>query len=178
LAGKLSEALKGRTLVSSIYMDEESRIALSDLDYLYDEWNQDITDDSLRRNSVVLRRLLVNGDLLRVWRKAEFQGQPEIVAPTLEEHLKLYPLNTVRFALAGGAHYGSMTVAVFFERDVASTPEEIKRSFGLGPVYETKFTLTEFVESSCVIVEGVVISRREIIRYVANKLGGHTMMKD
>lgn len=158
-------------MLPSMHMDEQLRTVLSDLDYLYDEWDQNIDDDSLRRDSVVLRRLLVYRDLLKAWRKIGFQGEPEITAPTLEEHLKLFPLSTVRFALAGGANYKGNLVAVVFERDEASTPEQIKKDFELGPVYEVKFKQSEFMESACVIVEGVKISRRELVQYVANKLG-------
>lgn len=152
-------------------MDNELAVVLSDLNFLYDEWDQDVDDDSLRRSSPVLRRFLVERQLLRAWRKAEFQGEPEVVAPALTKHLKIIPLNTVRFATAGGAHYKTMTIASVFESDAALTEEQIKADYELGPP-EINQTLTEFADSPSIIVEGTIIKRSEVIKYVSNKLGG------
>ena len=58
-------------------------VVYSDLCYIRDEWDEVIEDDKLRRDSTVLRRLLVDGDLLRVWNITDFHEQPKINSPSL-----------------------------------------------------------------------------------------------
>ena len=157
-------------------LDSLLEIVRSDLAYLYDEWDEDITDDSLRRSSPVLRRFLVHGDLLRAWRRVGFDDQPQIIAPTLEEHLKRVPTEDINFATAGGAVHKGVTVAALCVRRskpiFAEEMKIIKELSALGPVVEKKHRLMEFVESPCIIVKGAAFARRELIQYVANKLGG------
>jgi len=152
-------------------MDKELQIVLQDLDFLHSEWDQDVSDESLRRSSPVLRRFLVEGQLLKAWHNAGLSGQPEVLAPTLNKRLTVSSLNAVRFAAAGGADYKGMIVALVFESDEALTQAQIKKISELGPP-ESKQTLTEFANSACMIVEGTPINRLELIKYVANKLGG------
>jgi len=139
------------------------------------EWRDDIDDESLRRNSLVLRRLLVEQDLLKAWRKVGFGDEPMIEAPTLKEHLKTCPLQDVRFATAGGASYRGIQIAALFLRRRAATPEQIRRGSALGPYVFKLHRFQEFIESPCMIAKGTAVTRRDLIRYVANKLGGaHT----
>jgi hypothetical protein len=152
-------------------MDEELRVVLEDLNFLNEEWDQDVTDDSLRRSSPVLRRFLVEEQLLRAWRKIGLSGQPEILAFTLSRRLTLTPLNEVRFASAGGATYKALAIAQAFEIDRALSPAEVQKVFALG-LPEIRQSLTDFTNATCIIVEGTEISRRDLIKYVANKLGG------
>jgi hypothetical protein len=152
-------------------MDKELQIVLQDLDFFHSEWDQDVSDESLRRSSPVLRRFLVEEQLLRAWRSTGLSGQPEVLAPTLSKRLTVASLNAVRFATAERADYKGMTVALFFQSDEALTPAQIKKISELGPP-EAKQTLTEFTNSTCMIVEGTPITRIELIKYVANKLGG------
>ena len=157
--------------VGQVIMDRELQIVLEDLDFLGSEWDQDVSDESLRRSSPVLRRFLVEGQLLKSWHNVGLSGQPEVLAPSLNKHLAVCPLNTVRYATAGGADYQGMTIALLFETDEASTPMQRQKISALGPP-EIRQTLTEFTDSACVIVEGTLISRLELVKYVVNKLGG------
>lgn len=152
-------------------MDQELQVVQQDLDYLTKEWDQEVSDDSLRRSSPVLRRFLVEGQLLRAWRNIGFVGQPEVVALTLSKRLSVGSLNAVKFASAGGAEYQGKCMGQTFLSDEALAPSEIQKIAGLGPP-EVKQNLTDFVNSPCVVVEGTTISRLELIKYVANKLGG------
>jgi hypothetical protein len=99
--------------------DELLTIVASDLEFLADKWNQDIDDPSLRRSSNVLRILLVDENLLKAWRQAGFTGQPQILAPSLQNRLQLYPLDRIQFAQTGGATYKDTTVQTLFTLNVA-----------------------------------------------------------
>lgn len=148
-------------------------VVKSELTFLSEEWDQDITVDSLRRSSNVLRMLLVDQNLLKAWRDVEYAGQPMIVAPTLEKRLSMTPLDSIIFATAGGARFKGQEIRNFFIRKGAATPEEIKKiaALDLGGTVAS-YRLTDFVESTCMIVKGLIVSREELVKYVANKLGG------
>ena len=68
------------------------RVLVEDLDYLEASWNaQIIPDSTLRRDSAILRRLLVDLDrvLATAWRELGFTKGPKIVAPDLDRLLGL-----------------------------------------------------------------------------------------
>ena len=50
------------------------------------------------------------------------------------------------------------------------TPEELELMGEKWPIEE--YSLNEFVESACIVIEGHCVKRRELIKYVSNKLGG------
>jgi hypothetical protein len=152
-------------------MDEDLRVVLEDLDFLSSEWDQDVSDASLRRSSPVLRRFLQADDLLKAWQKTGHSAQPQVVTSDLSKRLTITPLATVKFAVAGGAEYKGMRVAHVFESSQALSPTQQQQIFALGPP-EIKQNLTDFTNSPCVIVDGITISRVQLVKYVANKLGG------
>lgn len=82
-------------------------------------------------------------------------------------------LPKVAFATAGGAHSGSMQVSgALVYRDVM-TPDVIKERFARGPEPPRRpFKLAAFLTAPAVVVEGTPISRRDVVKYVANKRGG------
>ena len=61
-----------------IFNKEFLRVVAADLDYIIKEWGPEIDDDSLRRDCVVLRRLLVKDNLGQAWRAVGFEKQPKI----------------------------------------------------------------------------------------------------
>ena len=153
--------------------DELLSVVASDLKFLADEWNQEIDDHSLRRSSNVLRIQLVDENLLNAWRQAGFTAQPQILAPSLQNRLQLYPLDKIQFAQTGGATYKGITVQALFELKIALGPDDMKKLFQLGPTSPvTQQDLTGFVDSTCIVFEGTEITRKELVKYVANKLGG------
>jgi len=159
----------------STMKDYDLKVMSQDLEYLHEEWRDEIDDASLRRNSLVLRRLLVEQDLTKAWRKVGFEDEPKIKAPTIEEHLKTCPLQDVLFATAGGASYRGTQIATLFMPRGAANPEETRRRSALGPFVFKLHGFKEFIESPCMIVKGTAVSRKDLIEYVANKLGGaHT----
>lgn len=160
------------------------RGVVSDLKYLKSDWNQTIEDDSLRRASTVLRRLLVYGDLQKAWKVAGFEKEPKIIAADLNSQLHGVRTKDIKWAFAGGALYAGMQVGALVESvskgkgkgniacsllvngkdDVGCYPQEseIYKSVGLG----------KFLFDSSIILEGKIIPRRAVIEYVANKIGG------
>lgn len=149
---------------------ERLRIVAKDLDYLRHEWNEGVDDDSLRRSSTVLRRLLVEGELLRAWRDLGMPKQPIVTAPSLEAWLGGIPYDRVAWANAGGAKYRSVEVAGTLQVRGDLPTEWRQRSGQSDP--ERTMSLKRFVESPCIVVRGQLVTRRDVIKYVANKLGG------
>jgi hypothetical protein len=75
----------------------------SDLRFIAGTWGTQVDDDSLRRGSVQLRMLLVEGLLQRAWKAAGFGREPIIKAPKLEPLLASN--KDIEFAVAGGGNY-------------------------------------------------------------------------
>jgi hypothetical protein len=139
-----------------------------DLEHLRNDWMDDPSDAIIRRGSVILRRLLVEGVLQRTWKSLGFPGEPTIVAPNLD--LIIGPEKTpVILVLAGGAQLqttqaAGMSIARGSSRPGGYVPPE--RAF------EYPFKLSAFTNSPCAYVEGDAVSRREVIKYFAHYLGG------
>lgn len=148
-------------------------IVSEDLDYLSDEWSQDIDDSSLRRASPVLRSLLIEGQFMKV---ANMLNETvSIMAPEIsknEEHLND---TSIVFYQSGGASYKGMQVQFAKQLNRAMSPEEIKESYEMqknliGQNYPVK--LSKFMRQISFMINGVKINREEVVKYVANKRGG------
>jgi hypothetical protein len=155
--------------------DDAELLALvkSDLAFLEDEWDESIDEQSLRRSSTVLRNLLVYDGFGQAWRLTGERGEPQIEAVDLNSSLAGLRLPKVAFATAGGALSAGMNVAAALVYLDAMSPDVIKERATRGPgPPRRKFKLSEFLASPAVVVEGVPVNRRNVIQYVANKLGG------
>jgi hypothetical protein len=144
------------------------QIVVDDLRYITEEWDDSIEDHALRRDSAVLRRLLVQNDFQRAWRIAGFEKEPRLTAPTLSHTLSRFPRQRIVFAAAGGAVYKGVEVQgvlVAKGRRATGGPPPDK------PPQE-RCGLKDFMEAPCIVAAGDLISRRVLIKYVANKLGG------
>jgi hypothetical protein len=148
-------------------------IVYEDLKDLKKELSWDLSDDLLRKCSAVLRRLLVEGKYGQAWRILGLEKQPSIKALNLEESIKGIPIAEIDFTQAGGAINKGMRVMAAFKTKKMLTPLQIKeqgtrdpRSLIMG------FWLSDFLKSPCIIIDGNSISRSDLIKYVANKLGG------
>jgi len=134
----------------------------------------------VRLASVVLRRLLHEGLLQAGWNICFENGSPVITATDLGAMLEKVPAKYIHYAYAGGAHTegaqhtGYFLLVVPKEEYDASEPEvkvrEIQNLF--NPGVKKDFPLPEFISSACVISGSASVSRLELLRYVANKLGG------
>lgn len=150
---------------------EAIRIVKSDLDFIKSEWNNEADDDSLRRYSPTLRQLLVDegGLLLKVqeWLNYQIylQAPPDPLISTEKEKINFYT--------AGGAKYQNMTIQSLYEVNYAMSAQEIKQRYENSKNnIKVKYSLVEFLNTSCVIYKGEVFSRVELIKFVSNKLGG------
>ena len=104
------------------------RTVASDLQYLKREWDQEVDDDSLRRSSTVLRRLLIYGDDGHTWREAGFPKEPRVRATDLEAWLAdSRRLHAVVRAAAGGAKYHGADIRVPILWNYVMSEEEAKR---------------------------------------------------
>ena len=152
--------------------NELLEIVAEDISYLQEEWGHAIGNHALRRGSTVLRSLLVQQQLHRAWNLAGFDGKLQITASSLKETLKIIPKEKIIFAAAGGAFYKDVAIRGALVIDKANlTESEISAIDSAGFPEETS-VLHEFVEAPCIVAEGQVISRRTLINYVANALGG------
>lgn len=152
---------------------ELAQLVADDLYYLFKEWNQDIDDASLRRSSPVLRALLVEGLLART--AHQFNRDIRVMAPEIGRVVKETELQECTFFQAGGAKYKGMIVQAMSMVPRAKTLEEIKASYErskdvMGKSYPVK--IGAFLKQTSFVVKGVLINREEVIKYVANKLGG------
>ena len=155
----------------SMEEDELIGIVASDLHFLRDEWDNEVDDHSLRRSSPVLRRLLVEQDLQRAWKAIGFEGQATVTASTLKPIIQVFPAHQIEFATAGGASFQGAELRGFLYAKRRIDQAQMER-LGSGPVPNAEIPLLEFVDDASVIVGGVKIKRRQVIKYVSNRLGG------
>jgi len=151
-------------------------VVYSDLCYIRDEWNEVIEDDKLRRDSTVLRRLLVDGDLLRVWNITGFHEQPKINSPSLSAitaFLNRYNigLSHLKFACSGSGPLRGGRVETPFFIDLKLSDDQVSELYQEGRSIVSQ-RLTKYLNAPCIYANGIPIRREELIKFVSNKLGG------
>ena len=146
-------------------------VVLADLSHLAGELHQQVDDHSLRRGSAILRRLLVDNDLQKAWKAAGRPRQPLILATTLEPILAAVPQGKIALAAAGGALYQGMALMGMLEVGYVMPVAEMESIRAKG-ILRQQLPLDRYVGSTTMIVHGTSVSRRVLIKYVANKLGG------
>jgi hypothetical protein len=152
-------------------MEDLIQVVRADLSHLATELHESVDDDALRRSSTILRRLLVEGDLQRAWRASGHADRLLIRAPTLEYIQSAIPQQKVVLAAAGGSRFKGLAMMGFLEASYVLPKEDLDRLHGKG-IPTRELPAEQYVASPSMIVKGVAISRRLIIKYVANKLGG------
>lgn len=117
----------------------------------------------------MLRNLLIEDWFAKAWRALGQPDQPEIEAVDLEAAIAGYDVRRVRFASAGGGDSHGMTIsgALFYEG--AAPPAALNRSS--DPPVRT-FRLSKFREATSLVIDGQRIKRGDVVKFVANKLGG------
>lgn len=148
----------------------------SDLSYLRASWTKKefLDDDVLRRDSVILRRFLVDGGaglLPGYRRRLGRKGPIEVRAIDLKPALEGLDRQQIDFASAGGAEHNGTVVHSAFVCRAVLTPEQIKARYERGETYRN-MSITRYLDSSCLVVRGVSVSRRNIVQYIANRRGG------
>lgn len=145
---------------------------LEELSYYLKEWTPEISDTSIRRGSASLRNLLHEGKLQLAWKQVGFVKQPIILAPTLDHYLDKFNIGIIESIQAGGAlsKYGTASSIALFNK--ALSEAEIKVLHSIDDYTLKQFCLNEYLDSTCIIIKGKKISRKELIGYISNKLGG------
>ena len=155
------------------------KIVAEDLKYMKTQWDEEITDASLRISSGILRRLLVEDEYGNAWRTKiiGFVKQPSIIAVDSDQYMlnKEQDIKKVKIAVMGGAKYKGTIIQGFHFVNYAKSPTNIAKNYEQTKYLienPRKYKLNEFLVSTSCIIEGKKISRREIIQYVTNKKGG------
>ncbi len=148
------------------------KIVAEDLDYMTDEWSQDIDDASLRRASPVLRSLLIEGQLMKVANM--LNEEISVMAPLISKYENELEDLSIVFYQSGGAKFKGMKIQFLKKLNRAMTPEEIKVIYEkkkiIGQNYSLK--LTKFMKQVSFMINGIKINREEVLKYIANRRGG------
>lgn len=148
------------------------KIVAEDLKFLREEWDEEISDASLRRSSNVLRNLLVYSQLQQVAR--HLGEEIYIDAPEIVDHREKLADPRMLLYQCGGATYKGGRIGVFVKYSTQLSAEEMcdltapSKKVRLG--HQVK--LGKYLRQPSFIVEGLKIDRETVIKYVANKLGG------
>ena len=144
-----------------------------DIDYFANEWNENATEASIRRGSPILRRLLVEQILGKAWRAVGNEKEPKIVGVNLDLMVGNYDRNNLEVALAGGAaHAGVYAAGYMLNKGSEPPPSPELQNGSIDHVMAYAFSLNQYLESTCAVVSGATIKRREVIKYIANVKGG------
>jgi hypothetical protein len=143
----------------------EVHTIVQDLIYLR-RWLHNPPDDEIRRGRAILRRLLVERELGNAWRSSGFEKEPHIIAVDLAAKVLNHSGQFPELALAGGGSYKDWQIActVLWKN---SKPNDLQSA----PV-ERAFSLSQYLESPAGLILGETISRRKVIKYMANVRGG------
>lgn len=149
------------------------QVTLDDLNYLATEWKQDIDDSLLRITSPILRNLLIYDNLKKA---ATDVGQRiRIMTPAIYKVISEDDLRDYVYWQCGGAVHKGMMVMASGMKNRAISPEEIKSNYEreknvIGKSYPIK--LESYLKQPSFVVDGEIIPRATVIKYVCNKLGG------
>lgn len=135
-------------------------------------WVSGISEQELRRASGSLRRLTVPPVYSEAWRAVGLAEEPRV--PTLEVESRLdaiVDLSPITLLVYGGAtgldeevlSHAWMKAGAFSVDDDPSNLVDVPWS-AIG--------LTKFMEGTAAVVTGERISRRHVVKYVSNRLGG------
>ena len=149
---------------------ELSEYVIDDIALLREDFGGDNFLDSRIRNATsILNKLLIEGNLLKAWRfNIGKLSHPVITAPRLEYFMNVDPSRAIINAVAGGAHLGGIYHALGITNK-GSIP--IEPPANTNPIAH-KFKMSAYLEATSLILDGVAISRFNLIKYVANKAGG------
>lgn len=149
------------------------QVVKEDLEYLAEEWTQDIDDASLRRASPILRKLLIEKDLYKVAR--EINEEISVLTPEISKFDNELDDPSIVYYQCGGATYKGLQVQDIKQLNRAKSEAEIKQNYQrgkdiVGKNYSIK--LSKFMKQTAFVIEGTKINREEVIKYISNKKGG------
>lgn len=141
------------------------------LRYIRDNWNKSVKIDEFIRSSNVLRMLLVDDNLVRVWKLCGYTYPIRLRAYTLYDVINSFGRNRIIVAFTGGASHSvaKLALGVFVINDKEAQPK--KETPQKAPKLE-EMTLENYLKAACMLIGEFDINRAELVKYVANKLGG------
>ena len=97
------------------------------------------------------------------------------MSPAIYQVLTDDQLRMRKYWQSGGAKYKGIIIQAMGVRNRALSPEEVKAEYEqtkdiMGKNYPVKLVI--FLRQPSFVIEGIFINREEVIKYVANKLGG------
>jgi hypothetical protein len=159
---------------------EYLRTVYDDLAFLQSMRFERPSRTEVRISSSVLRRLLHEHMLAAAWRISELPDQPRITAVDLDAVVGDVPRRYIHYAYAGGAptkraqHSGYALLVIPKDEvsagDYDATARAMSQKLRAGA--RRDFSLPDFCGSASVISGGAAVTRVDVVRYVANKLGG------
>ena len=167
----MCKALGGLSKELSLANTDLIRTVVEDLDYLRTDWCADISDAQLRRGSTTLRRLIAEGELQRAWKAAGLAREPEIPAFVIPEIFTVFDPARLLCATAGGAIHKGIQAAGMVMVDYSAPQAQLEQHRALG-LPQATLGLRAFSEGECVKVRSGSLNRRQLVKYVANRLGG------
>jgi len=145
-----------------------------DIEYLL-SWEQAPPDDAtVRRGTSILRRLLLEGDLQRAWRKFGFKGQPIVTGPDIIGMIRSHhidDISRVERAIYPGAFehgHGKQTSGFII---YSGTRPPLDPDMASDWV-QVEWPLSNFIKAPCIVVDGEIATRRDVIQYFAKRLEG------
>lgn len=182
--GKLSQRRKKGRIREIRLTEEETkelmRVVRDDLVFLKSLDYRRPSRTDVRVASSILRRLLHEGMYQTAWTMAGLEGEPSILAVDLQAIVAELQPHHIQYAYAGGAetdgahHKGYVLLAVPRVEAEAEGYDAAAEQIGklIKPGVTRVFSLSQFLQSPAVISGKAAVSRLDVVRYVANKLGG------
>ena len=168
-----------------------------DIEY-FQNWAQHsegIDNAEIRRGSAALRRLLVEDAAGIAWRQMGFEKSPSLPGPDLLGFFRKVgiEIDLVSIAAAAGVRFAGIDTALFAARRVdnpatgvsaranegfAVSVSNVSRNADnpqpsdLDIFIERTWRLQEYLDAPGVVRKGETISRREVLKHMANEMGG------
>jgi len=153
---------------------DQLSVVAEDLEFLRTEWHAEVHNADIRRGSAILRRLLIDDAYGTAWRSVGHGGEPRVIAVDLEQFMSRIPRDQIAMALATGVrHRGVEYAGICVAKGLHDPSPELSPALSAGGFPgEFEYRLSAYLASPSAVVGRQTISRREVIKYVANVKGG------
>ena len=142
------------------------QVMFEDLEYLINDWPTGIMNDGeIRRSSAMLRRFCVYDDLIKVW--VTIMGQTPYLLNGDYFEVDFKRLKEVDFATCCKATNLNGTI---FSVQVFNKIQNDKPPISI--IAGENIKLKRFLNQTSLIVNGNLINRHDLIKFVCNKMGG------
>ena len=178
---------------------EQSRLltVAEDIEYFSQWWKSESVDTTaIRHGSGILRRLLVEDAAGTGWRALGFKKEPTIQGPDLLAFFRKekFDVGPTAGAISAGVRHEGIDTAFLSARSVDNPTTGVLASADVGfavcvgsamrdarnpapsadldPLIERTWYLHECLDAPGMIRRGMILNRREVIKHVANEMGG------